>query len=203
LSDITNGHEFKSKHKSLDVMHVADLSQFNTGNFNKGASRLKQALWYFVNALFVRASWNPFMGIKITLLRLFGAQIGEGLIIKNNVTVKFPWKLTIGNHVWIGENCWIDNLDFVTVGDNVCISQGALILTGNHDYTISSMPYRNAPVVLKDGVWIGAKSVVCPVVTCHSHSILTAGSVATKNMESFTVYQGNPAIAVRKRVVRK
>jgi putative colanic acid biosynthesis acetyltransferase WcaF len=184
-------------------MHVTDLSQFDTGNFNKGASNLKQVLWYFVNALFVRASWNPFMGIKIILLKLFGAKIGKGLIIKNNVIIKFPWKLTIENHVWLGENCWIDNLDYVIIGNNVCISQGVHILTGNHDYTISSMPYRNEPVVLKEGVWIGAKSVVCPGVTCHSHSILAAGSVATKNMEAFTVYQGNPAIAVRKRIIKK
>jgi putative colanic acid biosynthesis acetyltransferase WcaF len=182
-------------------MYIVNLSKFNTDNFNKGASTLKQTLWYFVNALFVRASWNPFMGIKVVLLRLFGAKIGKGLIIKNNVTVKFPWKLTIGDNVWLGEDCWIDNLDHVTIGNNVCISQGALLLTGNHDYTHSSMPYRNAPVVIEDGVWIGAKSIVCPGVICYSHSILVAGSVATKNMEAFSIYQGNPAIVIRKRTI--
>jgi putative colanic acid biosynthesis acetyltransferase WcaF len=184
-------------------MYITDLSKFNTGNFNKGASILKQILWYFVNASFVRASWNPFMGIKIIFLKIFGAKIGKGLIIKNNVTVKFPWKLTIGNNVWLGEDCWIDNLDYVTIGNNVCVSQGALLLTGNHDYTCSSMPYRNAPVVIEDGVWIGAKSIVCPGISCYSHSILTAGSVATKNMESFTIYQGNPATAIRKRNIKQ
>jgi putative colanic acid biosynthesis acetyltransferase WcaF len=183
-------------------MHKVNLSTFSPDNFDKGAGWSKQIIWYFVNALFVRASWNPFMGIKIALLKLFGAKIGKGFTIKNNITVKFPWKLTIGNHVWLGENCWIDNLDHVTIGNNVCVSQGALILTGNHDYTMSSMPYRNAPITLEDGVWIGAKSVVCPGVICYSHSILTAGSVATKNMEMFTVYQGNPAIAIRKRVIK-
>ena len=127
--------------------------------------------------------------------------MGKGLIIKNNVTIKFPWKLTVGNHVWLGENCWIDNLDYVTIGDNVCISQGALLLTGNHDYTVPSFDYRNVPVVLEDGVWIGAKSVVCPGVICYSHSILTVGSVATKNLDAYTIYQGNPAIAVRKRKI--
>jgi putative colanic acid biosynthesis acetyltransferase WcaF len=64
------------------------------------------------------------------------------------------------------------------------------------------MPYRNAPIVLEDGVWIGAKTVVCSGVICKSHSVLTAGSVATKDLEEFTMYQGNPAIALKKRVIK-
>lgn len=120
------------------------LPSFNTGNFSKGAGIIKQTLWYFANALFVRASWNPFMGIKIFFLRLFGAKIGKGLVIKNNVNIKFPWKLTLGNHVWLGENAWIDNLDEVIIGNNVCISQGALLLTGNqtihYPLSITGMP---------------------------------------------------------------
>ncbi|MDR2425376.1 MAG: WcaF family extracellular polysaccharide biosynthesis acetyltransferase [Prevotellaceae bacterium] len=182
-------------------MKTVYLLSFNPNDFSKGANSLKQMLWYFVNAFFVRASWNPFMSVKVGLLKMFGAKIGKGLIIKNNVTIKFPWKLTVGNHVWLGENCWIDNLEQVVIGNNVCISQGALLLTGNHDYSVSSFDYRNAPIVLEDGVWIGAKSTVCSGVTCFSHSILTVGSVATKNMEAYTIYQGNPAISIRKREI--
>lgn len=183
-------------------MKTSDLSSFTTDNFDKGAGFIKQTLWYFVNALFVRASWNPFMRIKIALLKAFGAKIGKGLVIKNNVCIKFPWKLTLGENVWLGEDCWIDNLDYVTIGNNVCISQGALLLTGNHDYTLSTFDYRNAPIVVEDGAWIGAKSVVCPGVTVKSHAILTVGSVATKNMEAFSIYQGNPASVIRKRIIK-
>lgn len=178
------------------------LNTFTTGNFDKGAGALKIILWYFVNALVVRASWNPFMGIKIALLKAFGARIGKGLVIKNNVCIKYPWKLTVGNNVWLGENCWIDNLDYVTIGNDVCISQGALLLTGNHDYTLSSFDYRNAPIVLEDGVWIGAKTVVCPGVTAKSHSILTVGSIATRDMEKYGIYQGNPAKKIRERIIK-
>lgn len=180
-----------------------ELEKFSTGNFDKGASSLKIILWYFVNALIVRASWNPFMGIKILLLKVFGAKIGKGLVIKNNVCIKFPWKLAIGDNVWLGENCWIDNLDYVTIGNNVCISQGALLLTGNHDYTLFSFDYRNAPIVIEDGAWIGAKTVVCPGVTAKSHSILTVGSIATKDIESYGIYQGNPARKIRERIIKK
>lgn len=183
-------------------MNKVRLKTFNTGNFDKGAGYPKIIIWYLINALIVRASWNPFMRIKIILLRLFGAKIGKGLIIKNNVCIKFPWKLTIGDNVWLGEQVWIDNLDNVTIGDNVCISQGALLLTGNHDYTLTSFDYRNAPISIEDGAWIGAKSVVCPGVTVKSHAILTVGSIATKNMDAYKVYQGNPAAAVRNRIIK-
>lgn len=183
-------------------MGRVDLGAFTTGNFDKGASGLKIVLWYFVNALFVRASWNPFMGIKVFLLRAFGAKIGKGLVIKNNVTIKFPWKLTVGDNVWLGENCWIDNLDHVTIGSNACVSQGALLLTGNHDYTIPSMPYRNAPIVLEDGVWVGARVVVCPGITMCENSIATVGSVITKDTESAGIYQGIPAVMIRKRRIK-
>lgn len=179
------------------------LEGFSPGNFDKGAGRLKIIIWFLVNALIVRASWNPFMGIKIALLRAFGAKIGKGLIIKNEVRVKSPWFLTIGNNCWIGENVWIDNLDRVTIGNNVCISQGAMLLTGNHDYKVSTMPYRNAPIMVEDGAWVGANSTVCPGVTVHENAILTVGSIATKNMETNGIYQGNPAIKIRDRRIEK
>lgn len=179
------------------------LDKFSPNNFDKGAGKIKIILWYFVNALIVRANWNPFMGIKIFLLRMFGAKIGKGLIIKNNVIIKSPWFLTLGDNVWLGENCWIDNLDRVNIGNNVCISQGAMLLTGNHDYTCASFPYRNAPIEIKDGAWIGAKSIVCPGVTVWENAILTVGSIATKDMEANIIYQGNPAQKVRERTIDK
>lgn len=184
-------------------MHKVNLSSFTTGNFSKGAGTLKQTLWYFINALFIRASWNPFMRIKIFFLKVFGAKIGKGLVIKNNVNIKFPWKLTLGNNVWLGENAWIDNLDEVKIGNNVCISQGALLLTGNHDYTLSTFNYRNGPITIEDGAWIGAKTVVCPGIKVKSHAILTVGSIATKNLEAYGIYQGNPAQKIRVRKINE
>ena len=185
------------------MRHRVSLSSFTSSNYDKGAGVFKIILWYFINALLVRASWNPFMGIKIWLLKAFGAKIGKGLIIKNNVIIKYPWKLTIGDNVWIGENVWIDNLDEVVIGDNVCISQGALLLTGNHDYTLSSFDYRNAPIKVGSGAWIGAKCVVFPGVIINTHDILTVGAVATKDLEAYGIYQGNPATKIRERYIKR
>lgn len=178
-----------------------NLSSFDGSDFYKGAGKMKIMLWYIVNALLVRASWNPFMGVKIWLLCVFGAKIGKGLIIKNNVIIKSPWNLVVGDNCWIGENVWIDNLDKVVIGNNVCISQGAMLLTGNHDYTVYNMPYRNSPIIIEDGAWIGAQGIVCPGIVMHENSILTVGSVATKELEASCIYQGNPAVKIRVRYI--
>lgn len=177
------------------------LSTFDSSTFDKKAGAIILLSWYFINLLLLKNRFNPFVKLKIYALRFFGAKVGKRVVIKPGVNIKFPWKLVIGNDVWIGENVWIDNLDYVTIGNNVCLSQGALLLTGNHNYKISSFDYMNRPIVLEDGVWIGAKSVVCPGVLCKSHSILAVGSVATKPLEPYTIYQGNPAKEVRKRKI--
>lgn len=179
------------------------LGNFNGSKFNKGATLSKQILWYFVNCIFLRSPLITFIKFKIYLLKLFGARIGHGIYLKPGVLIKSPWNLVIGNNCWIGENVWIDNLDFVTIGNNVCISQGAMLLTGNHDYTDSSMSFRNAPIILEDGTWVGAKAVVCPGVTMHKNSILTVGSVATVDLIEDSIYQGNPAKKIRDRIILK
>lgn len=179
------------------------LIKFDNRTFDKGAGKFKQVLWYFVHAIFIKSSLFPIMGFKKFLLQLFGARIGKGFVIKPSVHIKFPWKLELGDHVWIGEHVWIDNLDTVIIGNNVCLSQGALLLTGNHDYTLPSFDFKNAPIILEDGVWIGAKAVVCPGVHCKSHAVLSVGSVATKVLEPYCIYQGSPAKEVRKRRISR
>ena len=127
--------------------------------------------------------------------------MGSNVIIKPKVNIKYPWFLNIGNHVWIGEEVWIDNLTQITIGSNVCISQGAMLLTGNHDYKKSAFDLMIAEIILEDGVWIGAKSIVAPGVKCCTHSILTVGSVATKNLGPYSINQGNPAVCVNTRKI--
>lgn len=168
-----------------------------------GASRVKQVLWYFTNGLFFINPLNPSSGLKIFLLRLFGAKVGVGVNLKPGINIKYPWKLSIGDYAWIGEKVWIDNLGAVRIGKSVCLSQGAFLLTGNHDYTSTSFDLMIKEIVLEDGVWIGARAVVCPGVTCGSHAVLSAGSVATGDLESFTIYQGNPAGIIRERKISK
>lgn len=161
-----------------------------------GAGKLKQTAWYFTNVLFFKNSLNVFSGSKIFLLRLFGAKVGKKVVIKPNINIKYPWKLIIGDHTWIGEAVWIDNLSTITIGKSVTVSQGALLLTGSHDHTKETFDFISRPIILEDGVWIGAKAIVFGGVTCQTHSILSMNAVAESNLKPYTIYKGNPAVPV-------
>lgn len=179
-----------------------DLSRFNNAKtFDPGAGVVKRTLWFFVNAVIFQNPAFPFRSPKPALLRLFGARVGRGVVIHPSVNIKFPWKLTIGDHSWIGQRVWLDNLDRLTIGSNVVISQGAMIIQGSHDYKKVDYPTYTRPVVLEDGSWVGAGALVTLGVTMKSHSVLAAGSMTSKDLEPYMIYQGNPAVAVRERII--
>ncbi|MBJ6119808.1 colanic acid biosynthesis acetyltransferase WcaF [Pontibacter sp. BT310] len=180
---------------------AVNLSAYNNNWYKPGAGVVKRTVWYFVNGLFFINPLNPLSSLKVLLLRLFGATIGKGVVIKPMVNIKYPWLLNIGNHVWIGEKVWIDNLAQVTIEDNVTLSQGAMLLTGSHNYKKTTFDLIIGSITLEEGVWIGAKAIVCPGIICHTHSILTAGSVATQNLAAYTISQGNPATSKRERII--
>jgi len=178
----------------------SDFSKYNNKDFYPG-NLILRILWYFSSIFFFKSSWLPFSIFKVFILRIFGAKIGKSVVIKPSINIKYPWKLSLGNHVWIGENVWIDNLDNVVIGNNVCISQGVFLLCGNHNYKKDSFDLITKPIIVEDGVWIGAKSTVLPGVTAKSHSILSAGSVTSKNLEPYSIYRGNPAEKVSIRTI--
>lgn len=177
-----------------------DLSKYNNDWYKPG-SAIKRIVWFVSNALFIKNSFIPIYGFKRILLRSFGASIGKGVVIKNGVNIKYPWFLEVGDFSWIGENVWIDNLGKVQIGAHVCISQGAFLLCGNHRFDRFTFDLEVRPIVLEDGVWIGAKAVVCPGVICGSHSVLVVGSVATKSLDSYGIYQGNPSVKIKLRTI--
>jgi putative colanic acid biosynthesis acetyltransferase WcaF len=178
-----------------------DLSKYDNSWYHPGGSFLKRILWYFINHLVFTSGLFPISNLKVVLLRLFGAKIGKGVNIKPKVSIKYPWNLEVGNFAWIGEAVWIDNLVKVSIGANCCLSQGAMLLTGNHNYKKSTFDLMVGEIILKDGVWIGAKAIVCPGISCQSYSILYVGSVATSDLESNGIYQGNPAKKVKHRII--
>jgi putative colanic acid biosynthesis acetyltransferase WcaF len=129
---------------------------------------------------------------KCFVLRCFGAHVGRGIVLKPRVNIHLPWKLTIGDFAWIGEEVFILNLEPVTIGPHCCISQRAFLCTGNHDYREPDMRYRNQPITVEDGAWIGAQSFVGPGVTIHSQAVILAGSIVTRELPEAMICSGNP-----------
>ena len=170
-----------------------DLSTFDNSWYDPGRGRAARALWFFLGLALLRCSILPGSRWRRTLLRMFGARVGRGAVIKPGVRVKYPWLLEIGNHAWIGEDVWIDNLAPVSIGDHCCVSQGAYLCTGNHDWSDASFGLIVQPVVLMSGSWIGARAVVCPGVSVWECGVAAAGSVVVRDIAPFEIHAGNPA----------
>jgi putative colanic acid biosynthesis acetyltransferase WcaF len=179
-------------------LEKVDLSKFDNNWYQPG-NKFKRLIWFLKNIVILKSSLPWPSRLKVFTLKIFGAKIGKNVLIRPCVNIKYPWFLEIGDNVWIGEEVWIDNLGKVKIGNNVCLSQGSLILCGNHNYKKETFDLIVGDITLEDGVWVGAKAVVCPGVTMKSHSILSVGSVLTKEAEAYGIYQGNPAVMVKHR----
>ena len=127
------------------------------------------------------------------ILRIFGAKIGKGGKIKINVKISEPWNLSIGDYCWIGEDVWIDNLTLVKIGNRVCISQGAYLCTGNHNYKNDLFNLILAKIIIEDDCWIAAKSIIAPGSILKRGSISSLGSVVSGILQEDGIYKGNPA----------
>lgn len=176
-----------------------NLADYDRRGYRPGAGVLKRVAWYVVNALLFDSWLLPLSGPKCVLLRMFGARVGQGVVIKPRVNIKYPWHLRLGSQVWLGEGVWIDSLATVTLGNDVCVSQEAYLLTGNHDYRDPRFGLRVEEVVVEDGAWVGARAVVCPGARVRRGAVLAAGSVLSGVAEEDGVYRGNPARRVRDR----
>ena len=159
---------------------MPNLSAYRT-SLARGRPAVVELAWIIVQALLV-SSFVPGSAHRRVLLRAFGARIGAGVVIKPGVRVKFPWRLAVGDHSWLGECAWIDNLAEVRIGSNACVSQGAYLCTGNHDWTSPTFDLVVAPIVIGDGAWVGARAVVGPGVTIGRTAVLGLGAVANRDV---------------------
>ncbi len=182
-------------------MNKVDLSSFSAADFDRGASRATEFLWLLVSLGLFQFCPLKLSALKSWVLRRFGARVGREVVIKPNVKITFLWKLVLGDHVWLGEECWLLNFDRIVLEDHVCISQRAFLCTGNHDYKSPGFDLIVRPIVVQSGSWIGASAIVGPGVTVGSHAVLNAGSVASKNLQPYGIYRGNPAVLVKERVI--
>ena len=177
-----------------------DLSKFDPGNgLDRGKPRIIEACWYLLKLLFFLSGFPWPSRVRTRLLRIFGAKLGVGVVIKPRVNIHFPWKLVIGDNVWIGEEAFILNFELISIESNVCISQRAFLCGGNHDYRDLSFKYRNQSIFIKEGAWVGANVFIGPGVTINENVVLSAGSVVYKDMPKSMVCSGNPCRPIKQR----
>jgi len=179
-----------------------DLSLTTRGDYHPGRSFAVRSLWFLVEAVVFLNPVVTSYRVKRSLLTLFGSTVGPGLIIKPGVHIKYPWRLTLGSNVWLGERAWLDNMEDIVIGDSVCISQGAYLCTGNHDWSDPGMRLAPRPIAVESGAWIGAFGRVGPGIRVGCEAVLTLGSTLQADAEPRGIYSGTPASRVGTRRLR-
>lgn len=157
------------------------LRGFTGAGYDKGRPLPVQALWFAAQHLIFRKWWFP-ARFRPPLLRLFGARVGRRVLIRHGVRVQWPWKLRIADDVWIGEDAWILTLEDVTIGADVCVSQGAMLCTGSHRRRSPTFEFDNGPIVLEPGSWVAARATVLRGVTVATGAVVGAGAVAHRDV---------------------
>jgi putative colanic acid biosynthesis acetyltransferase WcaF len=174
------------------------LDRYDNSDFDRGAGRLKEALWLLCQAIFFL---NPLpwpSALRVALLRRFGGRIGRGVVIRSGVRITFPWRLTVGDAVWIGEDVLILSLAPVTLGSHVCVSQRAFLCTGSHAWRRETFDLRTRPILVGDSVWISAQAFIGPGADLGAGSVISAGSVVLRAIPENSMVSGNPATVVSK-----
>ncbi|MDV3128669.1 putative colanic acid biosynthesis acetyltransferase [Mycobacterium sp. 21AC1] len=160
------------------------LEGFTGRGYDRGRGLPIQILWLMSRGLLMRW-WCPNRA-RIGMLRLFGAKIDGGVIVRHEVKIHWPWKLEVGHNSWIGEEVWILNLEQVTIGSNTCISQGVFLCTGSHDRRSPTFEFDNAPVVVGDSVWVAAKASVLRGVRVGDGATVGATALVTADVSAGT-----------------
>ena len=156
---------------------MRSLSGFTGAGYDRGRPIGHQVAWVVVQNLAFGKWWFP-ASARPKVLRAFGATVGTGVLVRSGVRVHWPWKLEIGNDCWVGEGAWILNLEPVTIGHDVCLSQESLLCTGSHDRSSPTFEFDNAPIVIEDGAWVATRGVVLRGVRVGREAVVAAGVVA-------------------------
>jgi len=177
-----------------------NLATYRTpSTWSPGAPLAVQLLWFCCGSPLVAARGLPGSAWRVGLLRLFGARLGRGCRIKPGLRVKFPWRLAVADHCWLGEDVWIDNLGTVTIGSHVCLSQGAYFCTGNHDHRDPGFDLRLGPITIGPEVWIAAKAVIAPGTSIGAGAVVGLAAVVSGTVPAGAILRGNPAVVVGQR----
>ncbi len=181
-------------------MPIQQLQQFEMPSTFRGKPGWYIQLWWIVQALFFKLSPQFLYGWRRFLLRLFGAKVGKGVILRPSVHTQFPWKVSIGDWSWIGDDVVLYSLGEINIGNNVVVSQRSYLCTGSHDYQSSAFDIYSQPIVLENECWLATDVYVAPGVTIGQGTVVGARSSVFKSLPAGKICMGSPAKVVRDRV---
>ncbi len=177
-----------------------NLSEFKLPKNFRGRSAFVVQLWWLVQTLFFNTSPQVFYGWRRFLLRLFGAKIGKKVIIRPSVKTTYPWKISIGDYSWIGDDVVLYSLGEIEIGNNVVVSQKSYLCTGSHDYLTKSFPIFAKKITIEDECWIATDVFVAPGITIKKGTVVGSRSSVYKDLPANKVCVGNPAKVIRDRI---
>ena len=181
-------------------MKYQNLDQYQTPKDFRGKSKIIVQLWWIVQATFF--SWSPqfLYGWRRFLLRSFGATIGKSVIIRPTVKITYPWKLTIGDYSWIGDDVVLYTLGEIEIGAHAVISQRGYICTGTHDYESPDFRIYAEKITIGKKCWLATDIYVAPGVSIGEGTVVGARSSVFKDLPSQKICIGNPAKPIRDRI---
>jgi putative colanic acid biosynthesis acetyltransferase WcaF len=172
------------------------LEMFDNSDFDRGAPGWKRGLWVIIRCVFFQNPCPWGSAFRAALLRAFGAKVGKGVGIGSNVNISFPWRLVVGDHVWIGDDVGILSLAQVTIESNVCVARRSFLCTGSHDLRREDFKLKVAPILIRTESWIAIGSLILPGVTIGEGAVVSAGSVVLQDVPANCLVRGNPATIV-------
>ncbi|NJN88306.1 MAG: colanic acid biosynthesis acetyltransferase WcaF [Leptolyngbyaceae cyanobacterium SL_7_1] len=176
----------------LEAPSGVDLRRYDQRWFDRGRSGGWILLWWLVQAIAFPLTLHGANGTRVQLLRLFGARIGQGVVIRPTARFTYPWKVEIGDYSWIGDDVVFYSLDRISLGQHCVVSQKSYLCTGSHDLHDPAFRLQTAPIVLGNGVWIATDCFVAPGVRIGSNSVVGARSSVFGNLPAAQVCWGTP-----------
>jgi putative colanic acid biosynthesis acetyltransferase WcaF len=175
------------------------LDQYNQDWYSRGRSGAVVLLWWLVQGSLFRYSLHPMYRWRSFLLRLFGARIGQGVQVRPTARFTYPWKVSIGDYSWIGDDAEFYSLERIEVGSHCVVSQRSYLCTGSHDITDPAFGLVTKPIVIRDGAWVASDVFVYPGVTVGTMGVAAARSTVTRSIPDGEVHAGTPASFVKQR----
>lgn len=163
------------------------------------SNRIRRQTWNICWALFYRSSPRPFHFWRSFLLRCFGAKLGPNCHFYPKSRVWAPWNLVCADAACLSDEAEIYNPSPAFLGSHAVVSQQAFLCGATHDYDDPAFPLISFSISLGAYSWICARASVAPGVKVGEGAVLGLGSVATRDLEPWTIYAGAPARKIKSR----